>query len=82
MTPRTLAAILAAAALPVAAQTPPLRNEARPAAPAQVQKQADPAKPAAPMSARERARLAKAQGKQTRKPAREKTDKQKKAAAT
>ena len=47
MTPRTLAAIFAAAALPVAAQTSPLRAEAPPTAPSQVQKQEEGAKASA-----------------------------------
>jgi hypothetical protein len=81
MTPRILAAIFAAAALPVAAQTSTLRTEARPAALAQ-QKQEEAAKAATPASLRDRAKLAKTQNKQGRKTPREKVDKQKKAAAS
>ena len=83
MTPRTLAAIFAVAALPVAAQTSPLRAEARPAAPSQVQKQEEGTKAATSASPRERAKLAKAQNRQGGKTPREKVvDKQKKAAAS
>ena len=82
MTPRTLAAIFAAAALPVAAQTSPLRAEARPTAPSQVQKQEEGVKAATKSTPRERAKLAKAQNRQGAKTPREKVDTQKKAAAS
>lgn len=80
MNTRILAALLAAAALPVAAQVSTARTEP---SPAPVQAKSAKAKPdGATPTPRDRARLAKAQNKQARRPAREKRAPPKKASAT
>lgn len=75
---RIIAALLAAAALPVVAQTAPARVDARPVAPVR----ADKPKVESPASIRERAKAAKAQKKKDRLLARQKHDSQKKAPAS
>ena len=80
MTPRLIAAILVAAALPAMAQTPSPRADARPAAPVQVKE--DKAKAEKSASTRERAKAAKAQKKKNRQLARQKHDSQRKAPAS
>ncbi|MEO7742456.1 MAG: hypothetical protein ABIR98_05940 [Usitatibacter sp.] len=80
MTPKLIAAILAAAALPAMAQTAIPRADVGPAA--QVQVKEDKARPANSASARDRAKAAKAQQKKNRQLARQKHDSQKKAPAS
>jgi hypothetical protein len=80
MTPKLIAAILVAAALPAVAETTAPRADARPAAPMQVKEVK--AKADQPASTRERARAAKAQKKKNRQLARQKPDPQKKAPAS
>lgn len=80
MSPKIIAAILAAVALPAVAQTTAPRADMRPAAPVQMK----PDKPGAdsPAAVRERAKAAKAQKKKERLLARQKQDSQKKAPAS
>jgi hypothetical protein len=80
MTPKLIAAILVAAALPAVAQTAAPRVDARPAAPVQVKE--DKARTENAASTRERAKAAKAQKKKNRQLARQKPDSQKKAPAS
>ena len=81
MTPKLIAAILVAAALPALAETPAPRADSRPAA-QQAQVKEAKAKADAPASTRERAKAAKAQKKKNRQLARQKQDPQKKAPAS
>ncbi len=80
MTPKIIAAILAAVALPAMAQTAAPRVDPRPAAPVQVKQ--DKARADSPASVRERAKAAKAQKKKDRQLARQKPELQKKAPAS
>ena len=66
MTPRIIAALIAAVAIPAAAQTPAPPVDSRPAAQVQVKQDKDKAKAVTPATARERAKAAKAQKKKSR----------------
>ncbi len=71
MNPKLLAALLAAAVLPVAAQTATARVDPRPAT---MDTRNQPAKADAAVTPKERARLAKSQNKQRKKVAKQKQD--------
>ena len=78
MSPKMIAVLLAALALPFAARSAVPAAESRPVMQVQQDKAKDVAKADAKVTPKERARLAKAQNKQTRKVAKQKQDTQKK----